>query len=177
MPLWNEYHLPTSVDEAVTLLARYNGKARVVAGGTDLILDLQQGNEHPVEALVDVTRITGLNVIRENAGTITIGCGVTHNQIVGSTLLAPARDVPGGSRVRGGRAASAERRHVGRQRLARLARRRWDNGPQRARCRSRSRLSHRPPLDAIQFAVLGAGQVGHRQYARSADGDSLQGYR
>ena len=51
MPLWNEYHLPTSVEDAVTLLARYDGKARVVAGGTDLILDLQQGNEHPVEAL------------------------------------------------------------------------------------------------------------------------------
>ncbi len=59
MPLWSEYYLPASVDEAVGLLARHDGKARVVAGGTDLILDLQQGNEHPVEALVDVTRILG----------------------------------------------------------------------------------------------------------------------
>lgn len=87
MPLWNEYHLPTSVDEAVALLKRYDGQARVVAGGTDLILDLQHGNEHPVEALVDVTRITGLDVICEDNGTITVGCGVTHNQIVESTLL------------------------------------------------------------------------------------------
>ncbi len=87
MPLWNEYHLPVSVDEAVGLLAHYDGKARVVAGGTDLILDLQQGNEHPVAALVDVTRIVGLNEIREEDGTITIGAGVTHNQIVESTLL------------------------------------------------------------------------------------------
>ena len=61
MSLWNEYHLPTSIDEAVSLLARYDGHARVVAGGTDLILDLQQGNEHPLEALIDVTRINGLN--------------------------------------------------------------------------------------------------------------------
>jgi carbon-monoxide dehydrogenase medium subunit len=87
MPLWREYHLPQSVDEAVGLLARYDGKARVVAGGTDLILDLQQGNEHPFEALVDVTRIVGLNEIREADGFITIGAGVTHNQIVESTLL------------------------------------------------------------------------------------------
>ena len=87
MPLWKDYHLPVSVDEAVGLLARYDGKARVVAGGTDLILDLQQGNEHPVEALVDVTRIVGLNEIREEAGFILIGAGVTHTQIVASELL------------------------------------------------------------------------------------------
>jgi CO/xanthine dehydrogenase FAD-binding subunit len=87
MPLWKDYHLPVSVDEAVGLLARYDGRARVVAGGTDLILDLQQGNEHPVEALVDVTRIVGLNEIREEAGFILIGAGVTHTQIVASELL------------------------------------------------------------------------------------------
>ena len=87
MPLWKEYHLPTSVDEAVALLAKYNGRARVVAGGTDLILDLQQGNAQPVEALVDVTRIAGLVEIRQDAGHILIGCGVTHAQIVTSVLL------------------------------------------------------------------------------------------
>src|SRR5512139_3115044 len=87
MPLWSEYYLPVSVDEAVGLLARHGGKARVVAGGTDLILDLQQGNEHPVEALVDVTRIVGLNEIREANGYLTIGAVVTHNQIVENVLL------------------------------------------------------------------------------------------
>ena len=87
MPLWNEYYLPPSVDEAVLLLARYEGRARVVAGGTDLILELQQGHEHPVEALVDVTRIAGLNEIRQVDGHIVVGCGVTHSQIVSSDLL------------------------------------------------------------------------------------------
>jgi carbon-monoxide dehydrogenase medium subunit len=107
VPLWNEYHLPTSIDEAVSLLARYNGRARVVAGGTDLILDLQQGNEQPVEALIDVTRINGLNSIREENGFILIGCGVTHNQIVESkllqqkaTCLVEASYVVGGPQVR-----------------------------------------------------------------------------
>jgi CO/xanthine dehydrogenase FAD-binding subunit len=107
MPLWKEYHLPTSVDEAVSLLSRYAGRARVVAGGTDLIIDLQQGNEHPVEALIDVTRISGLNAIREENGYIVIGCGVTHNQIVESkllqqkaTCLVEASYVVGGPQVR-----------------------------------------------------------------------------
>jgi CO/xanthine dehydrogenase FAD-binding subunit len=107
MPLWNDYHLPASVDEAVALLARYAGRARVVAGGTDLILDLQQGNEHPVEALVDVTRLAGLNTIREEAGYLVIGCSVTHHQIVESqllhqkaTALVEASYVVGGPQVR-----------------------------------------------------------------------------
>jgi len=107
VPLWNDYHLPLSVDEAVELLARYAGKARVVAGGTDLILDLRQGNEQPVEALVDVTRIVGLNEIREEAGFIIIGAGVTHSQIVDSqllhrqaTALVEASYVVGGPQVR-----------------------------------------------------------------------------
>jgi carbon-monoxide dehydrogenase medium subunit len=107
MPLWKEYHLPASIDEAVGLLARYDGSARVVAGGTDLILDLQQGNEHSLAALVDVTRIVGLNEIREADGFITIGAGVTHNQIVESqllhqkaTALVEASYVVGGPQVR-----------------------------------------------------------------------------
>ncbi len=107
MPLWNDYHLPTSVHEAIGLLAKYDGRARVVAGGTDLILDLQQDSEHPVEALVDVTRIAGLDEIREDGGFITIGCGVTHNQIVESqllhqkaTALVEASYVVGGPQVR-----------------------------------------------------------------------------
>jgi CO/xanthine dehydrogenase FAD-binding subunit len=60
-----------------------------------------------VEALVDVTRITGLDVIREDNGLITIGCGVTHNQIVENqllhkkaTALVEASYVVGGPQVR-----------------------------------------------------------------------------
>jgi carbon-monoxide dehydrogenase medium subunit len=89
------------------MLARYEGQARVVAGGTDLILDLQQGNEHPVEALVDVTHIVGLNEIRDEGGCITLGAGVTHSRIVENlmlqgkaTALVEASYVVGGPQVR-----------------------------------------------------------------------------
>ena len=57
--LWQDYHLPTSVGEALSLLAAYNSEARVVAGGTDLILEIQQGHRLPVKALVDVTLAAG----------------------------------------------------------------------------------------------------------------------
>ena len=105
--LWQDYHLPTSVGEALSLLAAYNGEARVVAGGTDLILELQQGHRPPVKALVDVTRIAGANEIRREGEHIVIGCGVTHTQIVESpliqqhgTALAEGCGVIGGPQVR-----------------------------------------------------------------------------
>ncbi len=105
--LWQDYHLPTSVGEALSLLAAYNGEARVVAGGTDLILEIQQGHRPPVKALVDVTRIAGANEIRREGEHIVIGCGVTHAQIVESALirrhgaaLAEGCGVIGGPQVR-----------------------------------------------------------------------------
>src|SRR5512143_1515155 len=94
---WNEYHLPASLEDALELLARYQGRARVVSGGTDLLLDLQEdwdsGERPHFDALVDVTRIPGANTIREHAGKspgsdwIEIGCGVTHAQVVESPLV------------------------------------------------------------------------------------------
>lgn len=108
---WNDYYLPTSLQEAVALLARYGGRARVIAGGTDLLLDFQeayQAGERPCyDALVDVTRIEGANTIQERDNWIEIGCGVTHAQIVASSLiqthataLAEACSVVGGPQVR-----------------------------------------------------------------------------
>ena len=88
MALWNHFHLPTTVDEALTLLARYAGRARLVAGGTDLILELQQGRRPPVEALVDVTRIGEMARIEETGGYIFVGAAVSHAAIVDSPLLA-----------------------------------------------------------------------------------------
>jgi len=88
MSLWNHYHLPTSVDDALALLARYEGRARVIAGGTDLLLDIRQGHLPPPEALIDVTRIAGFNAIRQDGDTLSLGAGVTHAQIVQSEVIA-----------------------------------------------------------------------------------------
>jgi carbon-monoxide dehydrogenase medium subunit len=88
---WDEYHLPATLDDALELLARYDGRARVIGGGTDLLLDLKEehySGEHPhYAALIDVTRIAGANEIREDDGWIVIGCAVTHAQVVASPLI------------------------------------------------------------------------------------------
>ncbi len=108
---FDEYHLPSTLDDALKLLARYNGRARVVAGGTDLLLDLQgeyfDGQRPHLDALIDVTQIAGANEIRAEGDWIVVGCGVTHTQIVESpliqknaTALAEACFVVGGPQVR-----------------------------------------------------------------------------
>lgn len=111
MKVFENYHLPTTVNQALSLLAQYEGRARVVAGGTDLLVDTQaeyyEGHRPHFDALIDVTKIAGAGEIRAQEGFIEIGCGVTHTQIVASpliqkdaTALAEACFVVGGPQVR-----------------------------------------------------------------------------
>src|SRR5215813_9369722 len=107
MKLWNHYHIPKTVDEALSLLARYDGQAQLLAGGTDLLLDIQQGNHPPVAAMIDITKIPELIAIQPDGDSITIGAGVTHTGIVAdqairsrATCLAESCGVVGGPQVR-----------------------------------------------------------------------------
>lgn len=81
--MWHIYHAPGTVSETLDLLARYGDACRVIAGGTDLILELERGVRHQ-EVLVDVSRVPELGQITfESAtGLLTLGANVTHNQVV-----------------------------------------------------------------------------------------------
>jgi len=92
MTYWDRYLQPTTVDEALRVLAQAPGEARVIAGGTDLLLDLQQGRQVPVRALVDVTGIPELCEIRAEDGALIVGAAATHSRIVEHPLL--IRDAP-----------------------------------------------------------------------------------
>lgn len=85
--VWQEYLFATSVAEALALLHRYEGQARLIAGGTDLVLQLQQG-ERTARCLVDITRIASLQDIRLVGEEIVIGAAVTHAAIAASPLIA-----------------------------------------------------------------------------------------
>lgn len=87
MPLWEHYHRPTTVDQAIDNLAHYAGRARILAGGTDLLLEMQQGRKPSVQALIDITQIPELCQIDEADGFVYIGAGVTHTTITHSELL------------------------------------------------------------------------------------------
>lgn len=79
------YYTPASVEEAVRLLD--SERVRLIAGGTDLLLEMQRGIQPGVDTLVDLTRIPGLADIDFDGETFRLGCLVTHNQVVASDLL------------------------------------------------------------------------------------------
>ena len=85
--LWKDYYSPTTLDEVLGLLAEYAGHARIIAGGTDLVIELERGvRQAPI--LIDVTRIPGLDTIAlDNEGLIHLGPGVTHNHLANSDLI------------------------------------------------------------------------------------------
>ena len=87
MRRWRAYHTPTTVAEALSLLNQHKDKARIIAGGTDLILDVEAEHTATPEVLVDVTKITGIDRIAQEDGWIVLGAGITHTQIEGSPLL------------------------------------------------------------------------------------------
>lgn len=81
-----EYLYPTTADEALHMLAAHHGKARVIAGGTDLMRDFRRG-EHHADCLVDISRIPALLGIVEADGIISIGAATTHAEIACSSLI------------------------------------------------------------------------------------------
>ena len=85
--LWNRYFSVTSITEALQLLAEYRERARIIAGGTDIILELERGQRPDVDILIDISRVPGLDAIALHDGNISLGPLVTHNHVVGSTLM------------------------------------------------------------------------------------------
>jgi xanthine dehydrogenase FAD-binding subunit len=87
MNLWQNYHLAESVDDALQTLVSAPGEAKFIGGGTDLLLDLQQGRHDPVHTLIDITQISELGVMEIRTGELFIGAGVPHRKIVNSLLV------------------------------------------------------------------------------------------
>ena len=74
------YEAPNSVQAAVKLLASGVGKARVLAGGTDLLVQLRSGRVEP-DLVVDVKRIPAMKMIKAEAGGFRIGAAVSGAEL------------------------------------------------------------------------------------------------
>jgi carbon-monoxide dehydrogenase medium subunit len=86
--MWQNYILARSIDDVMDALADGDQKARIIAGGTDLMLEIERGVRKGISTLIDITRIPGLDSIREDdAGQIHIGPMVMHNHILSSPLI------------------------------------------------------------------------------------------
>ncbi len=86
LPSRFEYHRPATLDEALGLLASLGEDAKVLAGGQSLIPMMKLRFASPSD-LVDVNRITGLDVIEERDGSLRIGALVRHNQLAASDII------------------------------------------------------------------------------------------
>ena len=85
MPRVN-YTAPSTVEEAVKILASANGSAKVLSGGTDLLVQLKSGRIKP-EVIVDTKHIPGMIGIREEGDCVVIGAATPGIVISGDKRL------------------------------------------------------------------------------------------
>ncbi len=83
---WDNYYSPQTVAEAIKLLDENEGRARIIAGGTDLMLQIRS-QEISVNTLVDLSEIKSLCNVVEEDGWIKIGALTTHAQLAASPLI------------------------------------------------------------------------------------------
>ncbi len=107
MSLWQQYLRPKSLSEALQALTTATKPVIPIAGGTDLLLDLEQGRHALVQTLVDVTGIKELLSLEIRIDKLFIGAGIPVSQITSDPLvnqhaqaLVEACELIGGPQVR-----------------------------------------------------------------------------
>ena len=87
MNLWQEYLRPTNLSQALQAFAEASGPVLPIAGGTDLLLDLEQGRHAPVHTLLDVTSIQEMNALEVRGDELFVGAAIPVNRIVHAPLV------------------------------------------------------------------------------------------
>jgi carbon-monoxide dehydrogenase medium subunit len=107
MNLWQEYLVPVSLSEALQVLRVATTPVVPIAGGTDLLLDLEQGRHSPAHTLLDLTSVAEMTLLEMRAKVLYIGAAVPLSRISLDPLvlqhapaLAEACELIGGPQVR-----------------------------------------------------------------------------
>ena len=87
MKLWQQYLRPRSITEALQALSTSPTSSCAIAGGTDLMLDLQQGRHPPVHTLVDLNAIPEMAALEFREGELFVGAAVPLSRIAGSSIV------------------------------------------------------------------------------------------
>lgn len=77
----HRYETPASLPEALRSLAEHGPSARIVAGATDLLLELQRGVRPGIDTLIDITRIPDLDHVGLVGDRLEVGAAATHNRV------------------------------------------------------------------------------------------------
>jgi carbon-monoxide dehydrogenase medium subunit len=87
--MWREVLRPASLGEALGVLATHGTSARIVAGGTDVLVELQRGVK-PTQTLIDVSALRELKYVRRSGDAIAIGGLATHNDVLAAPFARAA---------------------------------------------------------------------------------------
>ncbi len=81
-----DYFEPKTVADAAKLLDKYGADAKLLAGGTDLLVDIKNGNLKP-KYLISIMKIPGMSYIIEDGDILRIGAGTTLSEIEESSVV------------------------------------------------------------------------------------------
>ncbi len=81
-----EYYKPTDLKGVTDLLARFGKKARILAGGTDLVVQMKE-NIETLDAVIDIKGIKNLREILFEDNTLFIGACVTFTELIESEII------------------------------------------------------------------------------------------
>ena len=107
MNLWQNFVRPNSIPEAILALTSSPGAAVPLAGGTDLLLDLEQGRHPPVQTVVDLSSVPEMQALELRGEHLFIGAALSLNRVarhplteVHAKALVEACNLVGGPQVR-----------------------------------------------------------------------------
>jgi CO/xanthine dehydrogenase FAD-binding subunit len=83
---FTEYIKPKYLSDLHRVMAEYEARVTVIAGGTNLIPEMRNGEKSP-ELLIDISDMAELSFIRENNGSIAIGAATTIAEMAASPVL------------------------------------------------------------------------------------------
>ncbi|MDD2521494.1 MAG: FAD binding domain-containing protein [Anaerolineaceae bacterium] len=86
--MWKNYHMPETVDHVIDLLSQAGSQTKIIAGGTDLMVEIRDGKWQTLEDVIDITRVRDLDAIYQDGdGLVHIQANVTHNDVLRSELI------------------------------------------------------------------------------------------
>jgi len=86
--MYEKYFIVNSMNDAVALRAKYYDTSKIIAGGTDLFLEMEHGLHAGVREIIDISRVSGLDEIwMDDQLYIHIGPTATHSACLKSSLI------------------------------------------------------------------------------------------
>jgi len=84
--MWDNLIRPLSLAQTMRVLAERGSEARVVAGGTDVLVELQRGVKQ-TRTLIDISGVRELKYVRSDGTTVAIGGLATHNDVLAAPFV------------------------------------------------------------------------------------------